>query len=72
MLCNEAVPYRDEILMYLNEQGLGCRPVWKLLPYLSHFADCPRMDLSNAIDLHARRVNIPVARTLSEAVLEGE
>lgn len=50
---------RDEILDYLNEKGMGCRPAWTLMHRLPMFKDCQRMDVSNAEEMEARILNIP-------------
>jgi perosamine synthetase len=49
----------ETILRVTNEAGIMTRPVWKLLHTLTMFQDCPRMDITNAMDLEGRIINIP-------------
>lgn len=58
---------RDAILAATNDAGFMTRPAWTLMPHLTMFADCPRMDLTVAEQLAARLINIP-----SSASLEGQ
>jgi perosamine synthetase len=50
---------RDEFLAYANKNGVMVRPIWNLLSHLEHFKDCVFGDLSNAINLENRIVNLP-------------
>ncbi len=50
---------RDEILKYLNENGIMCRPIWQPMHELSMYEDCPKMDLVETESLKKRIVNIP-------------
>jgi len=55
----------DTILQDLHNSGLGARPVWQLLSNLPQFARAPRGDLSTAVDLSRRIVNLPSGMGLS-------
>jgi len=50
---------RDEFLKLTNENGVITRPIWTLMNKLEMFKDCPKSDLSNALWLEERVVNIP-------------
>jgi len=58
--------YRDSILEWLNDNSIGCRPLWRPLPDLPQFAGCPSMQLPVARDLIARVINIPSSAFLLE------
>jgi perosamine synthetase len=57
---------RDSLLGVLNEAGLTARPVWTLMHHLPMFAACPRMDLSTALCLEQRIVNLPSSPALAD------
>lgn len=59
---------RDVLLKSTNEAGLMTRPVWTLMQELVQFANCPRMDLSGAVDLAGRLINIPSSAGLAQSV----
>ncbi len=50
---------RDAVLEATNAAGFMTRPAWTLLHRLPMYADCPRDDLSAAVELEDRLVNIP-------------
>ncbi|WP_146549644.1 LegC family aminotransferase [Rummeliibacillus suwonensis] len=50
---------RDEVLAYLNDNGVMSRPIWQPMHYLQMYKDCPRSDLSVIEDLNKIVVNIP-------------
>jgi perosamine synthetase len=50
---------RDAFLEYTNSNKVMTRPIWKLMNKLVMFKDCQCGDLSNAIWLEDRVVNIP-------------
>ncbi|AOP33675.1 aminotransferase DegT [Leptospira tipperaryensis] len=59
VLSNKVSQKRDEILTVTNDSGVMTRPCWSLMHKLKPFSDCPRMDLSVAISLEKRLINIP-------------
>lgn len=50
---------RDDVLAYLNNNGVMSRPIWQPMHYLGMYKDCPRSDLSIIEDLNKRIVNVP-------------
>lgn len=50
---------RDEFLKETNEAGVMTRPIWRLLNKLEMYKDCQTDDLTNALWLESRVVNIP-------------
>lgn len=55
---------RDRLLADLNAAGVLARPAWNLLHTLPMFAASPRMQLSGAIELANRIVNLPSSASL--------
>ena len=51
--------YRDAILETTNKAGLMTRPTWVLMNELTQFSAMPSMDLSGALSLSKRVINIP-------------
>ena len=49
---------RDEFLKYTNKNGIMTRPIWRLMNKLKMFKDAQCEDLSNALWLEDRVVNI--------------
>ena len=58
-------PQRDLFLKNLNDAGVMSRPIWCLMNKLEMFSNCQAADLSHAIWLEDRVVNIPSSATLS-------
>jgi aminotransferase in exopolysaccharide biosynthesis len=50
---------QESFLQATNDSGIMTRPVWRLMNKLPMFKDCVHGDLSNAIWLEERLVNIP-------------
>lgn len=50
---------RDEVLAFLNEQGVMSRPIWQPMHELVMFEKCPTMDLTVTNTMKKRIVNIP-------------
>lgn len=50
---------RDWFLDYTNSNGVMTRPIWRLMNRLEMFENCQCGDLSNALYLEERVVNIP-------------
>jgi perosamine synthetase len=50
---------RDDFLRVTNQVGIMTRPAWKLMNKLEMFKNCQHGDLSNALLLETRLVNIP-------------
>lgn len=47
-----------------NSEGIMTRPAWTPLHMLSHFSDCPKMDLTTTESMARRVVNIPSTASL--------
>lgn len=59
---------RDQVLAATNAATYMARPAWILMHELPQFKDCPRMDLTMALSLSQRLINIPSSSALvSEA-----
>ena len=50
---------RESLLTYTNSHGVMTRPIWTLMNQLDMFKDCPHSDLTNALYLADRIVNLP-------------
>ncbi|MFJ7917868.1 MULTISPECIES: LegC family aminotransferase [unclassified Lysinibacillus] len=50
---------RDEVLGFLNEQGVMSRPIWTPMHHLAIYQNCPKSDLSVTEQLNKCVVNIP-------------
>jgi perosamine synthetase len=59
LLTEEHSLLRDEILQITNNLGIMTRPSWTLMNQLTHYKDAPKMDLTSAISLSRRIINIP-------------
>ncbi|MEX5362103.1 LegC family aminotransferase [Pseudomonas guariconensis] len=55
----EDLAQRDALLQHSNQAGVMTRPIWKLMTHLPSFANAFRSDLSNALWLEERVVNLP-------------
>jgi perosamine synthetase len=64
LLSEENAKLRDSVLEETNASGLMTRPAWSLLSKQRPFCSCPHMDLSSALRLEQRIVNIPSSVTL--------
>jgi aminotransferase in exopolysaccharide biosynthesis len=58
VLCKDRVQ-RDALLKKTNEQGVMTRPIWRLMNHLPMYANSMTGDLSNALWLEERIVNLP-------------
>lgn len=61
---------RDVFLKYTNENNVMTRPIWRLLSKLDIYKDAQHGDLSNALWLEERVVNI--SSTILDTKLKGE
>jgi len=66
LLDAELTTYRDELVEYTNDQGIGTRPAWNLMNTLPMFLDCPAMDLGQAKILEKQIINLPSSVDLYE------
>lgn len=58
ILLNEQIN-RDEVLSFLNEQGVMSRPIWTPMHHLAIYQNCPKSELNVTEQLNRRVVNIP-------------
>ena len=58
---------QDAIIKGFHERQIYVRPIWEPLHNLSMFKNCPRMDLSNTLDLASRVINLPSTPTMVSA-----
>lgn len=65
LILDESVE-RDEVLAFLNEQGVMSRPIWQPMHELVMFEGCPKMDLVVTNSLKMRIVNVPSTPTEAE------
>jgi perosamine synthetase len=56
---------RDELMNHLREKNIQSRPVWYLNHRQSMYAGCRACDVSKALDLWERTLNIPCSVNLS-------
>lgn len=61
------IEVRDTLLDKLNTKGIMSRPAWTLMHKLPMYADCPRMDLTQAELLEIQVINIPSSVILGES-----
>lgn len=64
LLDAERAVQRDQVLQASNDAGFMTRPAWALMHELVPFEECPRMDLSMALSLSRRLINIPSSSSL--------
>ncbi len=57
---------RDLLLEAFHSKNIQARPAWQLMHTLSMYADCPRMDLTQAQQLELKIVNVPSSSFLRE------
>ena len=58
--------FRDQIITETNKNGIGIRPVWKLMHRIKHLSKYPKMNLQNSEKLEASLINIPSSPNLYE------
>ena len=63
---------RDDILMFLNENGVMSRPIWQPMHELQMFEACPKMDLESTMWLKYNVVNIPSTPLYNKGIIFDE
>jgi perosamine synthetase len=58
------IAVRDQFLAACYARGFRCRPVWTSMHRLPMYANCPRMDVTEAEKLEATIVNLPSSAVL--------
>jgi perosamine synthetase len=66
MLDDADMSLRDEILQFLTDHKIHCRPVWELMHRLPMYQDMPAMDLSQAEKLQARVILLPSGISIAQ------
>ena len=65
LLLDESVAeQRDAVLSATNDAGLMTRPIWVLMPRLTPYSACPKMELPVAESLEQRLINLPSSASL--------
>jgi len=59
LLNDEQIKFRNKIIEYCNKKGLGCRPAWNLISDIAIYKKCPKTNLSNAIKIQKKIINLP-------------
>ena len=65
MLSEASESLKDELLKVANENGIGCRPAWRLISDLSPYKECPRGSVEVAHRLARRIINLPSSAGLA-------
>lgn len=61
---------RDDLIKYLQENGIQSRPVWMLICDLPPYKDEYRYKIEKAVEYHAHIVNIPCSTNLTTEDVE--
>lgn len=69
ILDDSVLELREQILDLLNQEGIACRPVWRLLSEQAHLKNCPQMKLNNSIYLAKRLINIPSSAVIADKLM---
>lgn len=56
---------RDKLMHRLIENGVQCRPIWKLIHTLKPYLDAQRYDIEKAIDYADHILNVPCSTNLT-------
>ncbi len=51
--------YKEQIIKYLNYNGIQCRPAWSMVHMFKYCKDFPKMNLSKTKNLYDRIISIP-------------
>lgn len=55
---------RDELIEYLNNQGIQTRPIWKLIHTLKPYEDAQHYKVEKALEYYEKIVNLPCSTNL--------
>lgn len=64
LLTPDKADQQEAILAASNDTGLMTRPAWTLMNRLRPYRDCPAMDLTCAVSLATRLINVPSSTNL--------
>lgn len=59
LLNQEYAYFRDQLLELTHREGILTRPAWELMPQLTMYKDCPKMDLGIAGNICRLLINLP-------------
>lgn len=57
---------KNDLLELTNNNKIATRPLWELMHKLPMYRKCPKMDLTNAININERLINIPSSVFLTD------
>ncbi|MEG1884294.1 MAG: LegC family aminotransferase [Clostridia bacterium] len=57
---------RDEVIAYLAELGVQCRPIWGLIHEQKPYKDCLAYRIEKALKYHKHVVNVPCSTNLTD------
>lgn len=59
ILKKESIKYRNQIIKFMNNNGIKSRPIWKLMHKIKYLKKYNHGDLSNSIRLEKKIINLP-------------
>ncbi|WP_440910920.1 LegC family aminotransferase [Candidatus Pelagibacter sp.] len=59
ILKKNSLSYRNQLIKFMNKNGIKSRPVWKLMSKIKYLKKYDHMDLSNSINLEKKIINLP-------------
>ncbi len=59
ILKKNSLKYRNQIIKFMNKNGIKSRPVWKLMHKIQYLKKFKHGDLSNSIRLEKKIINLP-------------
>jgi aminotransferase in exopolysaccharide biosynthesis len=66
----EPITRRDALMYALIDEGIQCRPLWKLIHTQKAYSDCYAFEIEKAIDYEKHILNLPCSTNLSEDDVE--
>jgi perosamine synthetase len=66
ILENSSPENLDSMLNLFNNQGISARPVWRLLPLQTPYMKCQSDDISQALRISKKVINIPSSPSLAD------
>ena len=65
ILKKNSLSYRNQLIKFMNKNGIKSRPVWKLMSKIKYLKKYDHMDLSNSINLE-KKINLPSEKLIYE------
>lgn len=59
ILNKNSLRFRNDLIKFLNRNGVGARPVWKLLHKLKFLKNYQKMNLTHSLNLEKNIINLP-------------